>query len=51
MRDYACACVRTCVCVLVCVCQFGFPVSGVVAVSTAISDGMKNCEQGERFLA
>ena len=33
-----------------CVCRFGLPVSGVVAVSTAMSDGMKSCGQGENVL-
>ena len=28
----------------------GLPVSGVVAVSTAMSDGMKRCGQGEKVL-
>ena len=33
-----------------CVYRFGLPVSGVVAVSTAMSDEMKSCGQDEKVL-
>ena len=33
-----------------CVCRFDLPVSGVVAVGTAMSDEMKSCGQGEKVL-
>ena len=38
-------------CVGVCVCRFGWSVSSVVDMITAMNDEMKSCGQGERFLA
>ena len=54
---WKCICTCRCMCQYMamficwqCVCWFGLLVSGVVAVSTAVRDGMKSCGQGEQVL-